>query len=152
MARPAPAAHSQNMEHHSEPCYPVHESAVLPLFITPDPCYGPASTNDISKSRRKYPRFPTDEPAVLRVLQPAVSERASVRVVDVSNEGLGLTVERELDLGVMIQVLMNGLIALGQVRYCRPSGPFFHAGVQLTDVCTVAERRGSGTPGLEVPC
>lgn len=84
--------------------------------------------------RRKSPRVPTDCPAVLTVLQPERSGHTKTRVLDASKEGLKLLVPDELMGGALVQVHMGDLFILAEVRYCRPVGAAFHAGVLIQDV------------------
>ena len=86
------------------------------------------------REKRKSPRVAVDDPALLTVLEPANPLRVSVRVVDASKEGMKLLVPSSLLTGSTVQVHVRDLFVLAEVRYCRPVGKFFYAGVLIKDV------------------
>jgi PilZ domain-containing protein len=86
------------------------------------------------EERRKSIRVPTDDPAVLTILQPEASGHINARVLDASMEGLRLSIPRELMRGTVVQVHLRDLFILAEVRYCRMADGGFHAGVLIRDV------------------
>jgi hypothetical protein len=92
-----------------------------------------------AEDRRKSPRLPTDEPAAVIVLQPTVSGRLKTRVLDASKSGMKLLIPCELMPGAVVQVHLRDLFILAEVRYCRPVGETFHAGVLIQDVFAACE-------------
>jgi hypothetical protein len=83
---------------------------------------------------RKSIRVPTDDPAVLTVLQPEQSGHIDTRILDASKEGLKLLIPHELMRGTVLQVHLSDLFIRAEVRNCRPVGAVFHAGVLIKDV------------------
>jgi PilZ domain len=81
--------------------------------------------------QRKHHRFPTDDPATMRLIYPADREPVEVRIVDASREGFKLALKSPLDPGSVVQVRMKSALAVGEVRYCHTRGSEFHAGVQV---------------------
>jgi hypothetical protein len=58
--------------------------------------------------------------------------------LDASKEGLKLLVPNELMRGMVVQLSVRDLFILAEVRYCRPAGTEFHAGVLIQDVFPAA--------------
>lgn len=83
--------------------------------------------------RRRSPRFPTNDPAVVRCVYP-VSDPWPVRVIDVSQTGMCLRTARFLEPGAEVKVVFGKLVAFGLIRYCLEVGVEYHAGVQLTQL------------------
>jgi hypothetical protein len=69
----------------------------------------------------------------MRVIRPDRSELSNVRVLDVSMEGFKLLVPQPLDPGSTVQIRMNTVIVLAEVRYCVRCGESYHAGVLILD-------------------
>jgi hypothetical protein len=86
------------------------------------------------RDQRKGPRVPTDDPAVLTILQPPQAGRIRMRILDASKDGLKLVVPDELIRGVVVQIHVRDLFIMAEVRYCVPAGAEFHAGVLIQDV------------------
>jgi hypothetical protein len=84
--------------------------------------------------RRHEPRISTDDPAVMQVLNPLLDGRLSIRVLDVSRNGLKLSSLMHLQRGTLVQVYIRNIVAMGEVRHCVKIGDEFHAGVRLDDV------------------
>ena len=83
--------------------------------------------------RRSDTRVPADDPALMRVIGPDCSELRNVRVLDVSKEGFKLLVPQPLDPGSTVQIRLNTVIVLAEVRYCVLCGEGYHAGVLILD-------------------
>ncbi|HVO96979.1 MAG TPA: PilZ domain-containing protein [Bryobacteraceae bacterium] len=92
------------------------------------------SKHKLRLERRKNVRVPTDNPAGLTILGPQPSGRKETRILDTSKDGLKLLVPCELMRGTIVQVHLSNLFILAEVRYCRPAGAAFHAGVLIQDV------------------
>ena len=84
--------------------------------------------------KRKEPRFATNDRAWLRVLRPLPGERMEALVLDVSKEGLKLSLTTRIDPGTVIEVRVGNMLAFGEIRYCVKAGESIHAGVHLNDV------------------
>jgi hypothetical protein len=85
------------------------------------------------EERRRYPRISIDNPARLRVLQPVVLAQEDIRILDTSREGLKLVTKRPIDLGALVQIRLNNLVILAEVRHCQRHGEVYHAGVAIQD-------------------
>ncbi len=70
----------------------------------------------------------------MTVLHPLSPDRTDIRIIEVSKRGLKLLVPHFVQSHSIIQVRVNGVIALGEVRYCAPAAAGFHAGLSIQDV------------------
>jgi hypothetical protein len=85
------------------------------------------------KEPRRFARIASDMAASIRVLSPASSGKTSARVLDTSKDSLQLRVSEFIHPGATIQVRFTDTVAFGEVRFCRPAGSAFHAGVLIRD-------------------
>src|SRR5271169_48886 len=84
--------------------------------------------------RRHEARYPTNDPAEIRIL-PLNGPRLPSTVVDVSRSGLRLELATQLARGLQVEVVLPAKVAvLGEVRYCLRVGAVFHIGVRIQDV------------------
>jgi PilZ domain-containing protein len=97
---------------------------------------------DTDAERRAGARFRAADAAIMKVLQPLGAKAAEVQVLDVSQDGLQLRVPAHLQPGSIVQIDLKNTVALAEVRYCVPSEPGFHAGVQLQDVVWTGDSTG----------
>lgn len=85
---------------------------------------------------RRSRRIPTDDPAVVKLIETDGEISLEARVMDVSAGGLCLQMPRPVRPGAVIQIYLAKTIALGEVRYCIEAGPHFRLGVQVKDIFT----------------
>jgi len=85
------------------------------------------------KERRRHARIATDMPTSVRIISPSSSGRTQARVLDTSRDGVRLRVFEFMQPGAMVHVRLVDTIVLGEVRYCRPVGSAFQAGVHIRD-------------------
>jgi len=82
--------------------------------------------------RRLEPRLVVDEPATLHLLRLSVSEQIAVRIMDMSQSGLGLRSTQALPAGSMVHVrIRSTIVALGQVRYSAKVNDGYYSGVRV---------------------
>jgi anti-sigma factor RsiW len=86
--------------------------------------------------RRKNHRVPTDDPARIKLLYPAISEALPARILDVSKEGMKVELSHILEPGATIEVLFKRFVAIAEVRYSIQVGEVYHCGVLIQDVFT----------------
>jgi hypothetical protein len=79
-------------------------------------------------------RFPTDDPALLKVLNPPLPDPWEVRIRDVSKGGMCVLTPKPIDRGAQVKVQRGTTVACGEVRYCIPVGEMFQAGILLREV------------------
>jgi anti-sigma factor RsiW len=84
--------------------------------------------------RRRAHRVPTNDPALLKLIYPNVSDPLPARILDVSQSGLKVEVPLLLEPGATVEILMGRAVAIAEVRYCVKVGATFHAGVLIQDV------------------
>lgn len=104
-----------------------------PSFLQRHPQDNQQGSEPEAPERRRDARVATDDPAVMRVFRPDGSRLSNVKVLDVSKEGFKLLVPQPLDPGSTIQIRLNTVIVLAEVRYCVPCGEVYHAGVLILD-------------------
>jgi len=84
--------------------------------------------------RRQDPRYSTNDQAVVEVLG-INCQRLSALVLDVSRSGLRLGIQTRIGQLAQVEItLPREVVVFGQIRYCRPAGTDFHAGVLITDI------------------
>ena len=71
---------------------------------------------------RKEPRFQTTGIADLKVVNPAAGLRLSAAIVDVSRSGLQIEVDKPLNSGNGVEILLSEWVVMGEVCNCRPHG------------------------------
>ena len=79
-------------------------------------------------------RIPTDDPAILQVLNPQSPDHWEVRIRDVSKSGMCVLTPKPIDRGALVKVQRGTIIACGEVRYCIAVGEAFRAGILLGEV------------------
>src|SRR4051812_11732715 len=80
--------------------------------------------------QRRETRFAVRESATLYPTVAESRERFAVYVMDISANGMKVRGEKPLPLGQQVQVLLNELVAVGEVRYCVESGGRFNIGLK----------------------
>jgi len=85
------------------------------------------------KERRAHPRYPTREYGVLRQLKNGseVSEQVAW-VTNVSAFGLGVQLDRPIQIGAHVTVFAASYSFVGTVVYCRRDSDGFAAGIALS--------------------
>jgi hypothetical protein len=87
-----------------------------------------------SSERRRDPRYSTNDQAVVEVLGTII-QRLSALVLDVSRSGLRLGIQTRIGQLAQVEItLPRDVVVFGEVRYCRPAGTDFHAGVLIADI------------------
>ena len=102
----------------------------------------------VGRERRSEPRFGTNRPALLQILNPFSDECWHVRVLDVSKNGLGLYMSVAPMPGSAIKVRMKDCVAFGSTRYSVRTTGGFLVGVQVSD--HILSGTTSGTIRAEV--
>jgi hypothetical protein len=105
----------------------------------------------MGREQRSEPRFATNTPALLQVLNPFSDECWHVHVLNVSKNGLGLYMAVAPMPGSAVKVRMEDCVAFGNIRYSVRTTDGFLVGVQLHDhilSCTTSRRiRTEAGPG-----
>jgi hypothetical protein len=84
--------------------------------------------------KRRENRFPVVGVGTVHAINPALRKRLQALVLDMSRNGMKLRIERALDAGTEIQLLLRDVSVLGTVRYCIPVGDSFHIGIVVQKV------------------
>lgn len=117
----------------------VHSSTIeqvrQEVFFPPD-------SEKTGAERRTEGRFPTDDAARMRVLQPVPGSATDVRVLDISRGGFKLHIPEMLPPGTIVQVQVKSAIVLAEIRYCVRASDGFFAGVRFQDVFWTHEQKG----------
>jgi len=80
--------------------------------------------------RRREPRFPADQPAMLMALGPQ-QHCLPARIVEVSGRGMRLLLPQPLKLDTPVRVDCADTMLLGEVCYCLREGDQFMVGLEL---------------------
>jgi hypothetical protein len=84
--------------------------------------------------RRRDHRYSTNDQAEVEVLGTNI-QRLSAIVLDVSRSGLRLEIQTRIGQCAQVEItLPRDVVIFGEVRYCRPAGADFHAGVLIADI------------------
>jgi hypothetical protein len=68
--------------------------------------------------KRSEPRFTTEGEGTLQELHPLSRDRHKVRIVNVSKNGLDILSPKAVLPGTIVQLRINDIVELGNVRYC----------------------------------
>ena len=71
----------------------------------------------VGKERRRHVRVETDDPGLLKILEPFSVVRWLVRVIEVSRSGLGLVAQTHLEVGMLVQIYVKETSMLAVVRH-----------------------------------
>jgi len=86
------------------------------------------------REKRRERRYPCNDAVAVRVLSIG-PQHFSATVLDVSRSGLRLELAFPIVKGSEVQVTARSQVVIfGMVRYCRPAGECFHAGVLIRDI------------------
>jgi hypothetical protein len=91
------------------------------------------SLNGEIPERRKIDRFASDDPAVIKLIYPAVSDSFSARILDMSVDGYRIETPRLIEPGTTVEIILERAIAIAEVRHCNRVGDAYHAGVVVQD-------------------
>ena len=103
------------------------------MVLAPPPSTTPDPTIRLSDKRRDL-RIPTDDAGLMRLLHPLSESRIPIRVVDISKNGARIHLPVVLLPGALIQLCLQSSVIVGEVRYCRPIGSGFQAGIRIETV------------------
>lgn len=85
--------------------------------------------------RRTEPRVLVNAPGRIKSLSPLMSTGPSIRttIIELSHSGMRVRMNREFQLGELVQVIMPDTFYLGTIRHCRNVNGEFEAGIKLTE-------------------
>ena len=84
--------------------------------------------------RRREARYPTNDPAKIRILSWDDPERLAGTVLDVSRSGMRVEVAKPLPTGTRGEVILDRASNYGEIRYCRRVALVYHVGIAIEDV------------------
>ena len=79
-------------------------------------------TKSKGKYKRSEPRFSAGDQAFLQELSPLSFDRQTVKIVDLSRNGMGIVAPKSVFPGTIVQVRIKSAVELGEVRHCSASG------------------------------
>lgn len=97
--------------------------------------------SDFTWDKRREPRYPVNKTGIVHPVHPIERHRLQAYVMDLSSSGMKLRVERPLDRGTQVQVLLEDVIIFGEVRHCTESAGRYNVGVLVLDVLTPPKRK-----------
>jgi hypothetical protein len=71
--------------------------------------------------RRASKRLPRTGTGYVQSLCPLSFDRVAAEIIDGSDEGFGLCAGTSLDIGALVQICVDEVMVLGDVRSCRPT-------------------------------
>ena len=85
--------------------------------------------------RRTEPRVLVNAPGRIKSISPLMSTGPSIRatIIELSHSGMKIRMNREFQLGELVQVILPDMFYLGTVRHCRKVNEEFEAGIKLTE-------------------
>ncbi len=92
-------------------------------------------TSEVGERRRDL-RVPLGVDFTVRVLEPSAVP-LSGRILDISKNGLKISVTARLKPGQYVQTRLGGRIVMAEVRYCTPEGDRFLVGLEIKDVFVI---------------
>lgn len=98
-------------------------------------------STDPAREKRREPRYPVSKTGIVHPVHPIERLRLQAYVMDLSSSGMKLRVERPLDRGTQLQVLLEDVIIFGEVRHCTESEGRYNVGVLVLDVLTPPKRK-----------
>lgn len=90
-----------------------------------------AGSHTDTTQKRSEPRFDTNGEGTLQEIHPLSLDRRKVRIVNVSKNGLGLVSPKAILPGTIVQLRINDIVELANVRYCSASDEGFRIGLRL---------------------
>lgn len=82
-----------------------------------------------SQSRFDRKRFTTSDPARIEVLSmDHRNPQIEATLIDVSNHGLGFSLEQKVEPGAALKIEIRDAMVLGEAVHCTPSGTAFVLG------------------------
>jgi hypothetical protein len=91
------------------------------------------SHHEVTDQRSGH-RIPTDDPAILQIVNPLSSDHWEVQIRNVSKDGMSIRTATPIDGGALVKVQRGTMIAFGEVRYCVAVGDMFHCGILLQEL------------------
>ncbi|MBI3694024.1 MAG: PilZ domain-containing protein [Acidobacteria bacterium] len=82
--------------------------------------------------RRREQREPAGGRGVLRWTGPSGSQTVEAQVRDISSDGMQLELPSPVEVDQTVRLVGENFECIGLVRYCRPDGVRFVAGIQFT--------------------
>jgi len=97
-------------------------------------------TRMVVQERRKERRYPTQDPVEVNLLPPDKGIIPAT-VIDVSRSGVRLECAHPIPNFAKIELIFiaTGIVAVGNVRHCRPVDYLFQAGVFVEDIIAATD-------------
>lgn len=91
--------------------------------------------------KRRHARYPVNLAARLRVFYSSIPDEMDVRVIDVSECGMGLMSERPVSTGSNVELTLDYGLVFAQVRYCVlvPDQHIYRVGVEIANTIFKAD-------------
>lgn len=90
----------------------------------------PAVKDERSPERRRSPRLCLSEDAIT-IWTASDTDQVRSKIIDVSQEGLGIASPVQIPVGTMIAIQCNSGFVIGAVQRCEPHDDSYHCGVSL---------------------
>jgi hypothetical protein len=86
------------------------------------------------EDRRAYLRTVCAGTAVIDVLSPQPRKAVPVRILDVADLSLKMSVPFFLSPGAIVRIHLTESLAHAEVRYCTCEGSEYHAGIKIEEI------------------
>ncbi|MEI9814247.1 MAG: hypothetical protein WDO18_17085 [Acidobacteriota bacterium] len=122
----------------SQPSFHIHEDDLM-LFVSGDvdkERFATIATHIDEPpvpqdERRQEHRIRTNDPGLLRMLDPLVSKLIAVRLIDVSKNGAKLQTPVAMPIGGLVQVQVGQSVIFGEVRYSVADCGKIYSGIRI---------------------
>lgn len=93
------------------------------------------------RDQRREPRYSVLKTGIVHPVHATERERLQAYVMDLSSSGMKLRLEKPLERGTQLQVLLEDVIIFAEVRHCTASQGRYNVGVLVLDVLSPPKRK-----------
>lgn len=109
----------------------VEKCSTCQMFLDDEPS---TCLTEVPNERRGEHRVPTDQPALVRILQPFYGARFPVQVMDISKSGARVALSFGVPVGALVQIQFKHSILMAEVRHCTRIDDGYHIGLRTESV------------------
>ena len=84
--------------------------------------------------RRRHHRLPTNDHAMVSLVNPLAPERVAGIIFNASKTGMGIKVASEVPKNADVRIQVGKIIVTGEVRRCEAARDGFELGIEIDEV------------------